>query len=156
MTIEQKKEFTRRIAQGNSTELIIVLYDMTLVYIDDALEQFDKDEKQCALELSRAKNCLDEMISNLHFEVELAKNFHQIYLSMKKAIREGLAEKNKEKIVSVKNNLMKLKEAYEQIVSSDQGGPVMSNTQDVVAGLTYGKTDVNENLKDDGNRGFLV
>ena len=31
-----KQEFTRRISMANSTELVVILYDMVLAYSDDA------------------------------------------------------------------------------------------------------------------------
>lgn len=157
MTEEKKKEYTRRISQSNSTQLIIVLYDIALTYIEDALNVFDTDAKQCEVELQRAKSCIEEMIHNLHFEHALAREFHQIYLSMKKSLREAGLQREKEQLISVKNNLTTLKQAYEQIVSQDQSAPIMGHTQSVVAGLTYGKNDVNESLAgDSGKRGFLV
>jgi len=97
------------------------------------------------------------MIHNLHFEYEIAKSLHQIYLSMKKSLRDGILDEKKELLVSVKNNLQKLRDAYARIVSADESAPVMSHTQRVVAGLTYGRNSLNENLTDAGsNRGFRI
>ena len=103
------------------------------------------------------KKSLEEMINNLHFEYELAKSLHQIYLSMKKSLREGIRDEKKELLISVKNNLQKLRDAYEGIVFQDESAPIMSHTQTVVAGLTYGRNSLNENLSDAGSdRGFRV
>jgi len=57
----------------------------------------------------------------------------------------------------VKNNLQKLRDAYAQIASQDDSAPVMSHTQTVVAGLTYGRHSLNENVSDvSSDRGFRV
>ena len=40
----------------------------------------------------------------------------------------------------------KLRDAYQQISSQDQSYPLMENIQSVYAGLTYGRTDLNESL----------
>lgn len=158
MTAEQKKEFTRKISQANTAEMIVILYDITLVYVTDALLFMEKNDMANAkIQADFAKRCIEEMIHNLHFEYELAKNLHQIYLSMKKSLREAIMDNNKEQLISVKNNLQKLREAYAQIVSQDDSAPVMSHTQTVVAGLTYGRHSLNENLSDIGSdRGFRV
>ena len=37
MTAEQKKEFTRKISQANSSELIVILYDIALVYVKESI-----------------------------------------------------------------------------------------------------------------------
>ena len=36
MDKEKKQAYTRRITQANSTEMIVILYDMTLDYINEA------------------------------------------------------------------------------------------------------------------------
>ena len=158
MTAEQKKEFTRKISQANTAEMIVILYDIALVYVNDAILFMDaKDMVNARIQADFAKKCIEEMIHNLHFEYEIAKNLHQIYLSMKKSIREGIMDEKKEQLISVKNNLQTLREAYAQIVSQDDSAPVMSHAQTVVAGLTYGRHSLNENLSDVGSdRGFRV
>lgn len=158
MTAEQKKEFTRKITQANSAQLIVILYDIALVYVNDAIVFMDENDMiNAKRQADFAKKCLEEMIQNLHFEYDLAKSLHQIYLSMKKSLREGIRDKNKEQLISVKNNLQKLRDAYAQIASLDDSAPIMSHTQTVVAGLTYGRHSLNENLSDvSSDRGFRV
>ena len=76
---------------------------------------------------------------------------------MKKSLRDGILDEKKELLLSVKNNLCRLRDAYAQIVSQDESAPVMGHTQTVVAGLTYGKYALNESLSgEDSNRGFRV
>ena len=138
--------------------MIVILYDIALVYVNDAIRFMDeKDMANARIQADFAKKCIEEMIHNLHFEYELAKNLHKIYLSMKKSLREGIMDEKKEQLISVKTNLQKLREAYAQIASQDDSAPVMSHTQTVVAGLTYGRHSLNENLSDVGSdRGFRV
>lgn len=158
MTAEQKKEFTRKISQANTAEMIVILYDIALVYVTDAIHYMDeRDIGNAKIQADYAKKCVEEMIRNLHFEYEIAKNLHQIYLSMKKSLREGIRDEKKEQLISVRNNLQKLREAYAQIASQDDSAPIMTHTQTVVAGLTYGRHSLNENLSDVGcDRGFRV
>ena len=158
MTAEQKKEFTRKITQANSAQLIVILYDIALVYVNDAIAFMEKgDMANARIQADFAKKSIEEMIHNLHFEYELATVLHQLYLSMKKSLRDGILDNKKELLISVKNNLQKLRDAYDSIVSADESAPVMSHTQRVVAGLTYGRNSLNENLTDAGSdRGFRV
>mgnify|MGYP003295432723 FL=1 len=158
MTAEQKKEFTRKITQANSAQLIVILYDIALVYVNDAIAFMEKgDMANARIQADFAKKSIEEMIHNLHFEYELATVLHQLYLSMKKSLRDGILDNKKELLISVKNNLQKLRDAYDSIVSADESAPVMSHTQSVVAGLTYGRNSLNENLTDAGSdRGFRV
>jgi len=158
MTAEQKKEFTRKISQANSSELIVILYDIALVYVKESIRFMEADDGQNAkIQADFAKRCIEEMMLNLHFEYDLATVLHRIYLSMKKSLREGILENKKEKLVSVRENLTSLRNAYAQIVKQDTSAPVMGHTQTVVAGLTYGKHSLNESLvQESSSRGFFV
>ena len=44
MTDEKKQEFTLRITSANKTELVEILYEMLLVYIDDANDAIVKKD----------------------------------------------------------------------------------------------------------------
>lgn len=158
MTAEQKKEFTRKISQANSSELIVILYDIALVYVKESIRFMEENDGQNAkIQADFAKRCIEEMMLNLHFEYDLATVLHRIYLSMKKSLREGILENKKEKLVSVRDNLTSLRDAYAQIVPQDTSAPVMGHTQTVVAGLTYGKHSLNESLaQESSSRGFFV
>lgn len=158
MTAEQKKEFTRKISQANSSELIVILYDIALVYVKECIRFMEEDNIQEAkIQAGFAKRCIEEMIANLHFEYDMATVLHRIYLSMKKSLREGILEKKKEPLISVRDNLLKLRNAYAQIVTQDKSAPVMGHAQTVVAGLTYGKHSLNESLsQESSSRGFRV
>jgi len=56
----------------------------------------------------------------------------------------------------VRNVIAPLRDAYEGLSHINTSGSVMSNSETVYAGLTYGKNDVNESLMGNENRGMLV
>ncbi len=158
MTADQKKEFTRKITQANPTELIVILYDISLVYVNDAIGFMEQGKMEDAkIQANFAKKCIEEMINNLHFEYDLATVLHRIYLSMKKSLRDGILDRKTEYLISVRDNLISLRSAYAQIAPQDKSTPVMGHTQSVVAGLTYGRHSLNESLAEEGtSRGFCV
>ena len=49
-----------------------------------------------------------------------------------------------------------LRNTYELVSKKDTSPAVMGNVQNVYAGLTYGRDQLNENLENTDNRGFLV
>ena len=158
MTAEQKKEFTRKITQANPTELIVILYDISLVYVNEAIHHMETGNMEDArIQANFAKKCIEEMIHNLHFEYDLATVLHRIYLSMKKSLRDGILDHKTEHLIFVRDNLTSLRSAYAEIASQDKSAPVMGHTQTVVAGLTYGRHSLNESLTEEGSsRGFCV
>lgn len=158
MTAEQKKEFTRKITQANPTELIVILYDIALVYVNESIRFMEEDNMgEAKIQADFAKRCIEEMINNLHFEYDLATVLHRIYLSMKKSLRDGILDQKTEHLTAVRDNLASLRNAYAEIAVQDKSAPVMGHTQTVVAGLTYGKHSLNESLAEEGSsRGFRV
>lgn len=158
MTKEQKQEFTLRITQANKTGLIVILYDMILVYLKDALAEYDAGNKQeYKKNIVWAKNCIDELLASLHMEYELASVLKGIYFFYKRELTTAAVQEKKELILPVIDMVKELKESYEKIASQDTSAPLMENTQTVYAGLTYGKGSLNVNLADQGtDRGFRV
>ena len=50
-----------------------------------------------------------------------------------------------------------MREGFAEAAKKDTSAPLMRNTQQVYAGITYGKNDINENYTEsDNKRGFLV
>lgn len=158
MTKEKKNEYTLRIAGANSTGLCVILYEMAITYIEDTLEAQKKgDNGEMKRNAESAMNCIEEMQKNLHYEYELAKNLNQIYLFMKKQIRFAIINGETKGLETVIKELMSLKNAYESIMECDKSKPVMSNTQAVLTGMTYGKDSVWDSLTTEcGSRGYRV
>ena len=158
MKKEKKQEFTLRITRANKSQMIVILYDMVLVYLEDSLEAFEKkDYKEYRWNIERAEDCLDELLNSLHMEYEIAGILRGLYFFYKRELTTAAIQEKQEKILPVMQMIRELKESYEQIVSQDTSAPIMQNTQEVYAGLTYGKDSLNVNLSDQGtNRGFCV
>ena len=49
MTNEKKQEFTLRVSQANKTEMLVIIYDIFLEYLEDAKKAKEKDDKDAIL-----------------------------------------------------------------------------------------------------------
>ena len=158
MTTELKQEYTLRITQANKTQLITILYEMVLLYVDEAEDALDADNKmEFKSAVRKIRGCIDELTASLNFDYELAQNFSQLYLYVNRELVKASSHYDKENLEHIRFVIGKLHEAYEQIENQDTSGPVMGNTQTVYAGLTYGRNTLTENLADPAaNRGFRV
>lgn len=160
MTNESKQQFTLRITQANPTQLVVILYEMTLCYLEDAKQTEDAEEIREALR--KAKSCINELIDSLHLEYSPAPGLLQLYFYCirRLAACEGSLSRGKgdsEGISDVERVLRPLQEAYARIQDQNPAGPVMSNSQSIYAGLTYGRNSLNEDTAGlSGNRGMLV
>ena len=156
MTRECKQQFTLRITQANKTELIVILYEIVLGYMEDAevaLEAGNITEFREALR--KVRSCFGELIASLNLDYELAARLLSLYLYCNRELIKADARKEKEPLMHIRSVVSKLLEAYRELAGQDTSGPVMQNSQTVYAGLTYVKNSLSENLADQGaNRGF--
>ena len=158
MTKELKQEYTLRITQANKTQLITILYEMTLLYIDEAKEALlsgKRDDFKNAVR--RIQGCMCELMDSLNLEYEIAQNLLQLYLYINREVASAALHNNPENLDHARPILESLAAAYRQIESQDATGPVMGNTQTVYAGLTYGRDNLMESMADPAaNRGFFA
>lgn len=156
MKSELKKEFAMRISQANNVGMIIIAYEMAETYIDDAISSKENETTYIG-NVELASKCIDELIANLHFEYEPAKALKELYLYIKSRLRDARYNKDYEALTEIKGYLIRLRESYESVKDADNSDPLMSNTQSVVAGITYGRNQTLDELSNDiSNRGFLV
>lgn len=158
MTNEVKQSFTRRITQANRTGLVVIVYEMLLVYLEDALKSFDEDNKQeFAQNLRMARECIGQMRTSLNFEYSLSKNLFAIYCFADRELAKDIYGYKIENLDVIKMIFTKLHNAYYKISDKDTSEPLMDNIQSVYAGLTYGPNSLNENVSSfDSKRGYLV
>lgn len=158
MTKELKQEYTLRITQANKTQLITILYEMVLLYVDEAQEALDAGEKmEYKSAIRKIRGCIDELTASLNLDYELAHNLLQLYLYISRELVKASTHYETENLEHVRLIIGELHKAYQAIEDQDTSGPVMGNTQTVYAGLTYGRNTLTENIADSvTNRGFCV
>lgn len=157
MTREDKQQFTLRISQANSTELTVILYEMLLCYLQDAMAAVGGGGLELHEAARRARGCLNELLNSLHMEYELARELRRLYLFCIRRLALGEARKDAEILGEIERVIRPLHDAYQSIAPQNTEGSVMNNSQAVYAGLTYGREALAENMADQGaNRGMLV
>ena len=159
MTNEVKQQFTLRITQANPTQLVVILYEMADVFLKEAAEVFQKEDMAAYKEgIRKARGCINELIQSLHMEYDPAPKLLRLYLFCIRRLAYAEVRKEAEVLKEVSGILGKLKEAYGQVAAANPAAPVMSNTQTVYSGLTYGKSaDLAEDVSGQSlNRGMLI
>ena len=158
MTHEKKQIFTRRISRANRTQLAVIVYDIFLEYLNEALDAHkSNNEEEFKLNIQKAMECIYEMRSALDFKYAPAKNLFAIYNYAERELAGNLFKNRTDNLEELKKMFTSLRDAYDTISKNDTSEPLMDNIQDIYAGFTYGKTDVNENLINyDAERGFRV
>ena len=100
---------------------------------------------------------MQELIASLHFEYDVAANLLSLYIYVNKELVRASVHYDDDVLDHVESVIIKLRDAYSQISVNNHEEPLMQNTQNVYAGLTYNKNLMNEELFDDKpNRGLYV
>lgn len=158
MTKECKQQFTLRISQANKTEMIVILYEMTLQYIEDAMqEQEAGNRKEYVEALHRVRGCIKELMNSLDLKYEPAPSLLQLYIYCNRELVLADVRNQTAPLYHVQRIIEKLHAAYTELAKQDESEPVMQNSQTVYAGFTYGKNCLSEDVADQGlNRGLRV
>jgi len=158
MTTEKKQMFTRRITQANRTQLVVIVYEMLLVYLEDAKRAHEAgSEDEYVRNLDLARECIGQMRTGLNFKYGVAKNLFSIYCFADRELAKNRYSRKADNLDVLQTIFTKLHDAYYTVSTRDTSKPLMDNIQSVYAGLTYGRTDVNETVTNyDAGRGYLV
>jgi flagellar protein FliS len=172
MNREQVQAFTKRISNGNRSEIIVVLFDIFQVYENDAREalleiQHAREEKNhehkvAATKVYRegirhASMVLRHLEDDLDFNSDVSKQLFTLYTYCERALARATYKEDLAIFDEVEKIMSELREAFVEVASQDASAPLMANTQKFVAGYTYGKTDVMEMAVNfDISRGFLA
>ncbi len=158
MTNEKKQAFTLRVSQANKTQMVTILYEIALSYLEDAQTALEAGDRKAARDaVWNVRKCISELIMSLNLETELARRLLSIYEFCNRQLLQASVEGDAKKLAPVRDILGKLCDAYRQIEDEDSSEPVMERTQTVYAGLTYGPGTLTESVDDPvTNRGFTV
>lgn len=159
MNKEAIQSFTARITQASKSELVVILYEMALTNIDDA-EKFylNNDINNFDKELKGAQRYVSELMAALDYSHMISYELLSLYLYINKHIITAIVKQDPLTLQYAKVILNKLLIGFKAISKADSSGPVMRNTQQLYAGLTYGRGTLNETFIDPNNknRGFIA
>ncbi len=158
MDKESKKIYTTRISQANRSELVVIIYELMLGSLTEAKEALDREDFDTAdVELKRAQGFLCELRGSLDFQFPVSYRLVSLYRYVNEQLVKSITRRKDVNLDSCERVLKRLKQSFEEIAKQDSG-PVMENSQQVYAGLTYGKGSLNEVAIDPGNigRGYQV
>lgn len=159
MTNEQIKDFTLRVTQANHSELMVILFDVESVYLKDSIVEFEAgNTEEFIKNMELARKAHNELMSGVNEEDKAGRNMLGVLRYIYKLLTASTIKRKPQEIDRVLGMLEKLKECFVAIKAVDDPSPVMKNTHQVYAGLTYGRGTLNESVSMDNysSRGFTV
>ena len=157
MTSQEINDYGVKISQANKTELIVIMYEMAIKYIDDGLESLSNNNiEEYRLNLKRSKAVINELTSVLDMSYVISYELRSLYIFINNVLVRADIRVETDELKRVREMLIKLSKSFKKVSADDNSGPVMENTQQLYAGLTYSKTSLNVDMYNDVNRGFKV
>lgn len=157
MKQDQVQDFTRKISQSNRSGLIVVIYEIALTYLEDAEECLRAGDYEGFKEgTQKAQRSVDELMRTLDFQYPIARNLYALYVFAKESIVKAVIRKRDAELHDAKAVLQNLHEAFSEAARCDQTEPLMQNTQQVYAGMTYGRNNLTETFQEPASRGFFA
>ena len=158
MNREQVKDFTRRISQCNRGGMIVVIYDIFFAYVTEAEDAFSrKENEQFQESVRKAEKCIDELMRALDFKYAVSKDLYSPYVFAKESLAKSVMRNGLEDLNHAKMVMENLHDAFKEAAKQDSSQPLMRNTQQVYAGITYGKNDLTETYQvPEASRGFFA
>lgn len=158
MKKEMINDFTLRVTQSNRSQLVVVIYDIITAYLDDAEQFFNEGQEEEYIEsVKKCRSFVGELMEALDMKYPIAADLMHIYIYINKLLIFSVVKKAPQDFDAIRRMIGNLSEAFKAVAMQDKSGPLMNNTQQVFAGLTYGRGTLNESYNDQGaNRGFRV
>lgn len=157
MTDEIRLDFQRRLSQCNKGEMIVIMYDILFAYLEEAKEEHIKSNYEGYKDAIRqGQKTLDMLMGALDFHYDIAKELYPLYVTGKNLLAKAIYQNRVDGICEAEAIMKPLYMGFCEAAKSDNSPALMKNTQKVYAGMTYGRSSLNENLTDNDNRGFLV
>lgn len=157
MKKEQISDFTRRLSQCNKGEMIVIIYDIYFAHAKDARDAFLKENhEEFKVCIHKAQDVLSQLMRDLDFSYPLAKNLYALYMYSRNSLSKALYENSLLPMEEAEKIMLRLYESFREVAKADTSAPMMSNTQQVYAGMTYGRGLLNENCIEHQERGFFA
>lgn len=157
MTNETKQKYTRRIADANATGIIVIVYELAEIYLEDAIEAHREGRMDVFAEnTDKAAKCVNDLLEALDLQYDISSKLMDIYMFVNRELALATVKYDCDMVKRIQAMITKLKLSFEELAKQDTSTSVMGNAQEVYAGLTYGKGTLNESVDIQSNRGFTV
>ncbi|GHU43131.1 hypothetical protein FACS1894111_08210 [Clostridia bacterium] len=153
-----QQEFTRRISNANKSGMILIVYDIFLAYAVEIRGAYTNGEHDAFLtSVQKAQAVILELKDSLDFSYPIALELYRLYEFASVELAKCAYQNSTEGLDNAERVLKNLHQGFLTASKEDTSKPLMQHSQQVVAGMTYGKGVLNETLQDnEGGRGFLA
>lgn len=147
-----------KISQASPAGLVVINFEIALDFLRAAEAAQSADERGTAIQ--KAKDAIDELISALDFEVEIARDFYEIYQYCFKLLSDVRFSSDTEAACSAVKEVAELMEILLvgwRDTAQKADTYVASEAPKVYTGLTYGRDgNANEYIEENTDRSYMA
>lgn len=157
MEKELLQGYATRVTQANRSELVVIVYEAAISSIEEGKVHLDQGDIDGArIEIDRAKGLIEELMCSLDMQYTIAHYLRQLYIFAYRELCQGIAKRDSSLFDHSLDVLNGLLPSFKELARQDDSAPVMANTEQIYAGLTYGRGSLNETTALGGNlnRGY--
>lgn len=157
MEKEQLQAYAARVSQANRSELVVIIMEAFLDSVADGKKYLQADQiSEARREIQRGKDFLTELMGSLDLQYEISYYLRRLYIYSYRELCQGVALRDVERFDNATKVIGDLLPSFREVAKQDDSEPVMENAEPIYAGLTYGRTSLNESLgvNVNSNRGF--
>lgn len=146
MTDEQMNVYKMRITQAGIAEMTVVMLEMEMQWIEEALEAYQTQNTEEFLAcVKKAQAVQVELMNVMNMENQTAVEVYSVFAFINKQLILAKIKRMPLDIERCKKMLEKYHASFQAIAGTDHGGKVMVQSEKVYAGLTYGTGGLVEN-----------
>lgn len=139
MTEEQMNVYKMRIAQAGIAEMTTIMLEMEIQWIRDAVVAYDGNNKEEFVRCTgKAQAVQVELMNVMNMENPVAVDVYSVFAYINKQLIHSKIKQQPLEFERLAALLEQYHTSFEELVKTDQGGPVMQQSEKVYAGLTYG------------------
>ena len=139
MTDEQMNVYKMRIAQAGIGEMTLIMLEMEMQWIQDALDAYGKqDIEEFIVCVDKAQSVQVELMNVLNMENQVAVDVYSVFAYINKVLIRAKIKREPLDMERCRKLLERYHKSFETVAKTDTEGPVMEQSEKIYAGLTYG------------------
>lgn len=156
----EREYLANRVLNANDAQLVELLYEGFITTAKSSIDHIENKDKE-GLNRSTNKNrdILAELLSTVEGDSEIANNLRSLYVYLNKLVTEAEIKRDKSKLEEAIKVATPLYEAWRELgekedteLSNIQSANTSIKMPSIIAGMTYGRGQLNDHVINDGDR----
>ncbi len=158
----EKEYLANRVANANHAQLVAIMYEGLMATIKSGIEYIENGSKEkLNSSVNKVREILGELLATLEGDSEIANSLRSVYIYLNKIVTEAELKQDKGKLEEAIKVINPLYEAWQELGEKDEAeidsssqvaAARSTNRPAIVAGMTYGKGQLNDYVINDGDR----